>query len=302
MATTTKNNQRDMAAPPAQFNPDAEDPLPVYITITPQIADTWLERHNTYNRQDSETSWDAYARDMKNDEFIGKNGQTICFTVDEDNPWGFRITDGQHRLMAIRKADKPIRILTVWGVPSDSQKTNDIGRLRTFAENLGLAGEQRFQTLASVLRRGCLWEVGQYMANSGNLKPTHAEMRDFLAAHPEMREHVLWGESHRATGLAGSVNSFCRWLLVSKDAESGAWFMDRLSDRDSLPKDHPINTLSKRIFMDRLEQERGESRHSSDYYVALVFVAWRAFRENRTLKKIQLPPGGLNNDTFPVPR
>lgn len=301
MATKTV---MDPAAPPAGYDPEAEDPLPTYITITPEIAETWLDRHNTFNREDAESTWAAYARDMARGKFNGLNGQTICFCQDPDNQWGFRLTDGQHRLMSIVESKEPIRILTVWGVPEDSQKTNDIGKIRTFAENLGLAGEAGYKILASVLRRGCLWEVGQYMANSGRLKPTHEEMWDFLTAHPELREHVIWGNKNaKATGLAGSVAGFCRWTLVSVDAADGAWFMDRLADRDNLSAVHPINTLSKRIFSDRLETERGEARHVSDYYVALVFTAWRAYRKGTlSLKKIQMPPNGLNNETFPVPK
>lgn len=92
-------------------------------TITPQRAAEYL-RHNTNNyRKISRATVAMYAQDIEAGRWQ-LNGEPIVFGVD-----GI-LKNGQHRLAAIVKSNKPVNMVVVRGVDSDVS-VFDVGKVRS---------------------------------------------------------------------------------------------------------------------------------------------------------------------------
>lgn len=102
--------------------------------ITPQMALKYLEK-NGVNRRLSNSTIAKYAEDMKNGAWE-LNGEAICFSKSGV------LKDGQHRLMAIVKADVPVNITVCRGV-ADSTSVYDIGRARSILDSVTIDGYDR---------------------------------------------------------------------------------------------------------------------------------------------------------------
>ncbi len=83
------------------------------LEITPQIAASILANKNMNNRRISKTYVDSYAQDILNDRWELTN-QGIGFYKDGN------LADGQHRLAAVVKANKPINITVTTGMERDA--------------------------------------------------------------------------------------------------------------------------------------------------------------------------------------
>lgn len=94
--------------------------------ITPEIAERYLAA-NQGNRNIRNSLVNKIARDIKNDLFV-ETHQGIAF--DEDGT----LIDGQHRLLAVIKAQKPIVIDVARNVPRSSGVNIDTGASRGFSD------------------------------------------------------------------------------------------------------------------------------------------------------------------------
>ena len=95
-------------------------------TITPEIAKTMLGE-NVNNRRISRDNVNLFAREIRNGEWRF-NGEAIKFGKDG------RLLDGQHRLLAVIAADKPLTTLVIRGLEDETQQTMDSGKTRTLGD------------------------------------------------------------------------------------------------------------------------------------------------------------------------
>ncbi len=111
------------------------------VDVTPQMANQWLNEHNTHNRPLYERTIDVYALDMKR-KFWTLNHQGICF--DEEGT----LLDGQHRLAAVIRSGKTIPMYVFRGMPKqysadgnmfDTQMTIDDIKKRSVGDKLSLS-------------------------------------------------------------------------------------------------------------------------------------------------------------------
>lgn len=94
--------------------------------ITPELAKAFLKKNiNNYRKFDTRRI-NTYAADMKTGKWQF-NGESIKFNENDE------LVDGQHRLMAIIKADEPIKMLVIYGVKNDVN-IYDSGKNRTLLE------------------------------------------------------------------------------------------------------------------------------------------------------------------------
>jgi hypothetical protein len=266
---------------------------PEWIEVTPDLAREWLKDLNVHNRKLNMSHVESLARDMAAGHWE-PNANAIAFGLDDD---GREILlDGQHRLAAVSRADTPIWMLIQRGLPMTSQRAMDIGRHRTYSDALHLDDEKNASTIAAVLRRITLWEVGAYKTSNAGLKPTRAEMDDVLRKYPELRRDADWARTRfKAMQLAPTVTTFVRWLLRETNPEQGVWFTDRMYDLHELSRDHVIQVLHRRI-----AREKDMRVYGPDEYVALIIKAWNHYRRGEDVGKIQMP-GTITNETFPRP-
>ena len=117
-------------------------------TITPEIAKTMLGE-NVNNRRISRDNVNLFAREIRNGEWRF-NGEAIKFGKDG------RLLDGQHRLLAVIAADKPLTTLVIRGLEDETQQTMDSGKTRTLGDVLTCA-EKRTPRSSPHWPAPCIW-------------------------------------------------------------------------------------------------------------------------------------------------
>ena len=101
------------------------------MLITPEIARKMLEKNTSNIRAVGKHNISAIVNDINNDGWR-INGETICFNKDGV------LCNGQHRLIAIAKAGKPVISLVVFNIPEDD--IYDVGKKRCVHEILRADG------------------------------------------------------------------------------------------------------------------------------------------------------------------
>lgn len=261
------------------------------VAVTPALAEKWLG-HNTHNRNVRQTKVEQYARDMATGRWRF-NGDPIRFDVNG------ALLDGQHRLLAVLRSGATVQALAVYNLAPEAQDTMDIGAARKLGDQLYLSGETNASTLGAILRRLVMYDAG-IRSVGGNNSPTHAEMRDYLDANPEVRAAVdVAARAKKYVPCNASLFGTAYHLCARIDREdANRFFVDQLTEGIGLAPRDPARVLLKRL----ADISDGRGRANSDDILRYVLHAWNAFRDGRPLTKLQAPKGGWNASNWPEPR
>lgn len=143
-------------------------------TITPEMAENILRKHNVFNRKIQSKMVNKYATDMRNGDWK-LNGEPIQFD-DEGN-----LLNGQHRLMAITVAKVPVELLVVRGVDTGIH-VYDTGKNRTYGDMLALDGFDRSRTDTTYI--SCARTMYVYGVN-GSSVASYSEIKEFINRHSD---------------------------------------------------------------------------------------------------------------------
>jgi len=269
------------------------------VFIDPPMARRWLEK-NTRNRPTSDAEVLRLAEEMQAGRWQ-YNGEAIKWSVDDV------ILDGQHRLMALALLDDSVSLpfLVVRGLPTESQDTMDQGRSRSAGDQLaidGLSTGSDSRVLAGAIRVFIPWAAGQLFIDTKRLRASNPALIAWAKSHPDemaLMRSILTDPIRRKVKCRPSVTLavLLRFHLI--DHEDAQRFAEGLTTGAGLEPGNPILTLR-----DRLDRIRTQGIRTSDRdYIGYFVVAWNAWREGRTLDRVQRPHGGTwTADTFPVPK
>jgi len=195
-------------------------------SITPKLAEKYLEENVDYNRPISQRYVDLYARDMKAGKWI-VNGETIKF-----NGTG-ALLDGQTRLWACVEAGVPFTTAVARGVPSLDDV--DRGRRRSMAHILAMRQVKNAIKVATALRTIWRWENTNWRAQQ--IVPSTRESLELLDAYPIIEEITQVGA--RISKIEGSseICSLVCWRLTQlAGLDTARSVFERLSQKkwDSL--------------------------------------------------------------------
>lgn len=284
----------ETASPNGSASPPPE-PEMTRVTVTPEMAQQWAER-NTRNRPVRYGRVARFARDMTAGNWT-LNGETIKFDVNSD------IIDGQHRIYACIQAGVPFESLVVTGLPPEVQDTVDTGASRTMADQFTLRGEPYGPLLAAVTRWAYLWLHGArggrgHSASSGD--PSHSEMSALLAAEPRLRDAAAWADGARKAPLKVRASVWgMAWLLFhGSDHLAAEVFLKGAVTGEDLSAGDPALAFRNRMLTAKGNDERMGQWEQLGYLI----MAWNAFRDERTLTRLQPPRGGFSPKNFPEPR
>jgi hypothetical protein len=250
--------------PVAPMEPEHWDhPSPAFpLAVTPEVARRWL-RFNYRNRNQREAGKRDYSTDMEEKGFA-INGSSVTFSrplaegEDDLIPAGKPVLmDGQHRLEACVRSNTPFVVYVAYGIDPGVRHTIDTGIKRSFSDVLQLRGEKNTMVLASVIKRVHAWLHGDKHLTLKKVTATHSQMADFLDEHPEIRRSAeiasrAQGEFVLTTGqsLRQSVVGTAHWLFMQADERLAPEFFARLGDGASMPLNHPIMVLRRRLVKD----------------------------------------------------
>lgn len=125
------------------LNPPTHTGLGLYCvtqTITPQQAQMIMDRyHIGNNRSQAKNNISRIVADITRDAW-DLTAATIAFNDDG------MFYEGQHRLTACIKANKPIETIVVFGVPRESMPSTDIGKSRNCRDAMAISGGPSIKT------------------------------------------------------------------------------------------------------------------------------------------------------------
>jgi hypothetical protein len=200
-------------------------------TLTPALAQALLQR-NPNNRNLSMARAKVLAASITRGEWAA-NGESII--VDSNG----NLLDGQHRCMAVILANQAINTLLVEGVDPSAFATIDLGKQRSAADLLSVAGESYTHDLSSALTT-----LDMILNNRARReKLTFLQRQAFLAQHPELRHSVEVAQ--HGNFIARSVAAAVHYLAAQKYGEPFAtkW----LRDLNALKFDEPQRLLAKAL-------------------------------------------------------
>lgn len=251
-------------------------------TITPSIAAVWLAR-NTRNRPLRQNLINTYCEDMANDRWQ-LNGETIKISDEGE------ILDGQHRLHAILKSKKTMRMTVVRGLPRESFHTIDTGMKRTGAQILGIAGISNATTVASA----CRWLVMLTKGKSATYKNNVAPPELFEAADRYPLVHHF-STRHMQKGIKNLLPSACMSVMVLASEKYGQQivddFMNAFGSGEGLKKADPVYELRERL----IANSTRVAKLTLQTVVAITVKAVRAYAQSKTVGVLRWSP----NEEFP---
>lgn len=237
-----------------------------------------------------------YSRDMEAGNWRGRNGTTIS------RAWTGVWTDGQHRLQACLLADTPFETIVVFGVDPEDQDTIDTGIKRQVHDQLTLQGEPNAKALETVARWAWRWSRGARNRSAYAVpNPTQLEVIGFIEADERLRVAADWGlyAWRQSDHLARPSVYGLAWLIFHGiDHLSAEVFLEGVATGAMLEAGHPAMVWRRRM----TAAVRRDERLTEHEQLALLILAWNAFRAERTISVLSLPDGGLKPTNFPEAR
>jgi len=227
------------------------------MNINPITAERFL-RKNIINRPLYEATIEKYALDMKRGRWA-LNHQGICF--DEEG----NLFDGQHRLRAIIRSGKTVKMLVISGMPSTFQISNDGnlescrtqltvdgGKLRGVGDQLNL----NFGITNANLKAAITRAIIEICTGKGNLALSALSIKEIY----DLYESEIEAISARKKGVPGLIvaGALGGMAFAAKSFRKEALdFEEHYFSGADLSKDSPI--LIYRNFM--LNRNKGQTLH-----------------------------------------
>lgn len=259
--------------------------------VTPEQAAAYLSR-NKLNRAMRSAAVEAYARDLERG-FWQVTGESIKFD------WNGNLLDGQHRLAAVVRSGVTTTMLVAEGLDPSVQQVIDVNVRRSAGDALRLLGiEVNVMELASVARIAIMRDRGQLtLYGSASALVSHADIHRWAIDHPEAQESVAYARRvFIRLGGSPSPVGYAIWRLEQISAEDTMTFFDSLVGYATSGEGDP------RLALLRALQAYRDTRigRRSGAQIGLIFTAWNAWRENKTIKG-QLPLTDKKNRALTIP-
>jgi len=238
------------------------------VTITPEMAKHILEK-NPNNRFVNHSTVRQYAADLKFKRW-SVNGEPIIIANTGE------VNDGQHRLLAIIAADKPLRTNMTFGPERDSRLTVDMGRARKVTDFLGMEGAKNGNLGAAASRMLITFRKGIYSDGGGRQGHlTSAEVREeYWKNQEEIDAATHYVKNNSFTKMYGGSALVVTHVIISrKNKDDAEYFFNKLKTGDSLVKGDVI--LMMRSKMMDMRQDRMRPWEKTELFLR-YWNAWRA--------------------------
>lgn len=256
-------------------------------TVTPEQARAWLEK-NEGNRGIRESWVNALAGMIQRGQWA-ETHQGIAFAT------GGRLIDGQHRLHAIVRAGKPVRILVTRGLDEEVYVHIDGGKSRTLQDRLKLIGDSTAANTyaVSITRNYYVCTIGRGKA-MGTLTVDALENL-FLTMPDEITKVALMFSRHRIRSVTtAAVGAGCSQYLRFHP-KAGEEFLEQLVTGTEIESGSGPHLLRDALLSGRITNHELESywktisatqMHHADRRSTRLFVATTDWAGNHYQKEI----------------
>ena len=247
--------------------------------ISPAQAKEFLER-NPHNRPLSEFTVRRYADDMQNDRWNSSNGETIKVSLNGD------LVDGQHRMAALIRANRPVAMLVVRGIDPIAFKTIDAGKTRNLKDTLSLEGYKKVDILASAGRMSYNYIAGV----TYNYSPTPSTTEEFIRAYPYLGELAKKLGNHSHNRFPKSALTAVLFLANDNrqlDSELKT-FIEGLMYGQGLWKGDARLTLREWMNNQQITKTGRRVGVRTNLVFSAIARAWNAFASGKELSMIKM--------------
>ncbi len=240
----------------------------VIHTITPELAQIIVE-NNDGNRRVNTANLATIMRDIADDRWQ-LNGASFALSKDGRN------NDGQHRAFGVLLTGRSIKSGITFGLQRESMKTVDIGRKRTGADRLGIAGVSDYIKKSAIA--GMLFEI--YYGR----KPTPAESDDYFHDNKDIIERAVSVMGSNINGVGPSAAGAAAvhlFKLGYQDQEIRQFFVDIRAGEGNGKRD-PRRVLYRAIY-----DSRDKIKLSRDNWFRALVNHFIALKEGRKPFEVQ---------------
>jgi hypothetical protein len=247
------------------------------IEIDPHSAEMILTDRNQGNRPPKPNKVQQFAADMANGRW-GVTGDTLKFAPDG------RLLDGQNRLAASVRANKPFKTHVVFGIDPALFGRMDIGKPRNAADVLHIAGYKYASTLASALRWAYLLDTDAY--NRETLRPEF--VLELARDHyPDIEDCIKYGRdinrqfAHPAGQAAALMYKFQKSDPIKAKEFLQAWLRGERNGKNQI-----IDIMQAQLHSTKANNN---GRIHELTRAAVIIKAWNIFKANHkgSLQQIQ---------------
>lgn len=258
--------------------------------ITPELAKAYLAFRNDQNRPISKAATIRHARDMKEGRW-SVTGQGIIF--DKTG----KLVDGHHRLTAAVDHGVSFMSLVIRGVAADAITDIDGGRSRTAADMAHMNGVADATTMCSIMGIILVHERwGVKHMKEMDKAATKAEIVDALKVYPDIEICASRGRSaHKHKLMSKKAGGFCYWAFRKQNREMADKFWEELITGANLARGSAVLHLRRAL----LENASSKTKMRTEYVIALTFKAWQAYRDRKTVRKLEWRGEGAAAEPFP---
>ena len=272
-----------------------DQPTPKMMRITPLMALLMLARNIENNRNITERKVTAYAADMQAGNW-GISSDAIAF--DKTG----HLLNGQHRLVACRRADHTFDAIVMFGMDDDMFLRLDQGKKRSKADTLHTQGwkDAPIAAAAGGFVYGYQHKLIGFGANSwtGHYEVSVTELSQFVKGLPRFEEAVAFSRHLYNTGstatrgvLGPSLTAGAYYILAEINQEQAKDFIERLILGTGLDITDIIYKLRNRL----LSRERSGQPIRNRFKMAYVVKTWNAWRKGEDLRYMTW----AKNEQFP---
>lgn len=266
---------------------DADEFRPANLSVTTIIQ--MLHRANEVrNRTVSLPVVEKYARDMTEGNWLWTG---VPIQLDPD---GY-VRNGQHRLLAVVLSGTTQDFVVVRNVDPAAQLVTDVGRTRTAANQMQLAGVSNAPITTAIANQLLRWRAGKAMQSS--YIPSIIEVNALITSDAALIDAVAYvhrlryAVKHMPQAAFGAA--FVEATYVDVDARD-LFFNSFLSGAE-LPVDSPILVLRNKL---TLAVSRDLRVHRTAGKLYLIVHAWNLWRKGESSRMLRVPRT-LTSETFP---
>jgi hypothetical protein len=263
------------------------------VTVTPEMALKWLEEANLGNRSPSERYVNTLARDILSGNWE-VDGNAIRFSKSG------RLLDGQHRLLAIVQADRPVETFVAYNLKDKAMTVIDRGKARSIADlfkiNLGadrVSAAGSYSAIVNTISR-----IERNAAGEGvNSTLSYAEASDIFNRYEhdirwafEQVGHKIEPNAHSGGGPVMGAFAFAR--AINKDKlEAFAFQFKHGEPVDGRSKMSPAARALRQIITSKL---KGASNQLRLGMMVRTLRGIEAFLDGEDLTVIKMDAGVID--------
>lgn len=248
------------------------------VHITPEIASAWMA-DRPVNRNVAQQSVTKIKSDIVEGRWV-LNGETI--KLDEMG----RLIDGQHRLTAIAEAGVAVDSWVLFGAPSASMSTIDVGRVRSAGDMLKIDGVANSNAIASIVALVLKYQnFRNHKWNGIGVQISKAQVVQHYRDHQAKVDAAadLYIELKRKLGVRTSYGAFAYLVAESPHGYELARFHEGLATGAGLATDDPRLVLRNQISAPAIPMHT-EWRTQRD--VAIFIKAYNKFLHGQSISRL----------------